>query len=90
LADLSHKLAGGIELKQPRAAVIEGALVAERRHRVSGPRIDKHVAARVRRHAGDFTVRRQRDDVGVGVVIDLRHGLREQGGAARGGANQKK
>ena len=57
LADLLHELAGLIELKQPRAAVIERALVAERRDGVTGPRVDEHVAARVGGDAGDFAVR---------------------------------
>ena len=78
LSDLLHELAGLIELKQARAAVIERALVAERRHGVARSRVDEHVAARVGRDARHLAVRRQRDDVGVGVVVDLRNRLGEQ------------
>ena len=78
LADLLDELAGLIELKQARAAVIEGPLVAERRDRVAGARVDEDMALRVGRHAGDFAERRQAQDVGVRVVVDLGHRLRER------------
>jgi hypothetical protein len=88
LPDLFHELAGLIELKEARAAMVEGALVAERRDRVPGTRVNEDMAARVGRHARHFTVRRQREDVGVGVVVDLGHRLRDERGAGDGRANQ--
>ena len=57
LADLLDELAALIELKEPRAAVVEGALVAERGDGVAGPRVDEHVAARIGRDAGHLAVR---------------------------------
>jgi hypothetical protein len=83
LSDLLHELAGLIELKDARAVVIEGPFVAERRHGMAGARVDEDVPLRVRRHAGDFAVRRQREHVGVCVVIDVGHRLRADRRAER-------
>src|SRR5262249_7102796 len=55
LADLLDELAVLIELEQPRPVVVEGALVAERRDRVAGPRVHEHVAPGI---GGDASERR--------------------------------
>jgi hypothetical protein len=52
LADLANELAGPIELEQPRPAVRKRPRRTERHRRMSGARVDKHVALGIRRHAG--------------------------------------
>ena len=75
LADFLHELAARIELKQARAAMIEGPLVAERRDRMTGSCEDENLPFRIRRDARDFAVRRKRQNVGVRVVVQLGHRL---------------
>ena len=70
LPELAHELAGLVELEQPRAAAIERAVVAERRVRMAGARVDEDLALRIGADAGDLAdvdVGRRLQQVGVGV-----------------------
>ena len=54
LAPFAHEVAVAIEHEQPRAAVRERAVVAERRVRMSGARVDVDLALRIGADAGHF------------------------------------
>ena len=50
LADLADELAVAVELEQSRAVVREGTRCADRDGGMAGPRVDKNIATRIRRH----------------------------------------
>ena len=81
MTDLPHEFAALIELKQPGVSVIEGPLGAERRDRLAGAHVDEQLTARIGGHACHFAVRRQRNDVGVRLIVEFRNRLRNQRGA---------
>ena len=54
LPELAHELAVLIELEQPRTAVRERAVVADRRVRMARPRVDENLSLRIRADAADF------------------------------------
>ena len=54
LAPFADELAVAIEQEQPRAAVRERAVVAERRIGMAGARVDEDLALRIGADAGDF------------------------------------
>ena len=89
LSQLAHELAGRIELEQPRSAVRERAVVAERRVRMSRARVDENLSLRIRADAADRTEKdvggrlQEVDGVERGSVPAARQAVRREGDRAR-------
>jgi hypothetical protein len=70
LADLARELAGAIELKEPRSPMRKGTGRGHRQRRMTGARVDEHVATRIGRNAADFAeidIIRERQHVRCGI-----------------------
>ena len=75
LSELAHELAGRVELEQPRAVAIERPVVAERRVRMAGARVDEDLSLRIRSDAADFAdedVVGRLQQVGIRIERDFR------------------
>ena len=71
LPELAHELSGRIELKEPRPSAQERPVVADRRVRMPGARVDEDLPLRIRADARDFAdihVLRRLQQIDGGVV----------------------
>ena len=75
LPELAHELSARVELKQPRPATRERAIVAERGVWMARPRVDEDLPFRIRADAGhlaDIDVIRHLQQIGVGLERNVR------------------